>query len=160
MLCICNKKSIKVFLTRINPGTTQSGTHGSMNTIINVNPDTTLSVSILVPYRYGWRGIRAIQFSNTLPLMSIRTWLYLYQYLFALVMVDEAKELFSLVILYYQWESGHDFICIDSESISFFQENDSRDSCLLTNKNYSHTVIKAKSNSNWRVFRYLCCRLS
>jgi len=56
---------------------------------INVNPGTTLSVLILVPSRYGWRGIRAIQFSNTLLSMSIWT-SYLYPYSFIHLMVDEA----------------------------------------------------------------------
>jgi len=58
--------SIKVFQNRINPSTTQSGTHGATNTTVNVNLDTTLWVPILVPSRYGKRGIRAIQFNNTL----------------------------------------------------------------------------------------------
>ena len=43
------------------------------NFTINVNPDSTLSVLMLVPSRYGWRGIRVIQFSNTLLSMSIWT---------------------------------------------------------------------------------------
>ena len=64
--------SIKVFQIHINPGTTQSGTHSSTNTTININPDTTLSVPILDPSRYGRQGIRAIQFTNTLLSMSIR----------------------------------------------------------------------------------------
>ena len=64
-----------------------------MNTTINVNPDTTLWVAILVSSR--------------------------------LVILYEEKELFSLVILYYQCQSGHNSICFDSQSISIFQERDS-----------------------------------
>jgi len=61
-----------------------------MNTTINVNPDTTLWVAILVSC-YTLRSKRA----------------------------------FSLVILYYQCQSGHNSICFDSQSISIFQESDS-----------------------------------
>ena len=82
--------SIKVFQIHINPGTTQSGTHSSVNTTINVNPDMTFSVPILVPSRYGRQGIRANQFSNTSLSMSIWTQLYMYRYSFPLFMIDEA----------------------------------------------------------------------
>ena len=35
------------------------------------------------------------------------------------------EEQFSSVILYYQCKSGHDFICMDSQSSSIIQESDS-----------------------------------
>ena len=44
----------------------------------------------LNPSCYDLRGIRAIQFNSTKLSMSIRTQLYLYQYLFPLVMIYEA----------------------------------------------------------------------
>ena len=41
------------------------------------------------------------------------------------LLTDDAEEQFSSVILYYQCKSGHDFICMDSQSSSIFQESDS-----------------------------------
>ena len=53
--------SIKVFETRFNPGTNQSGTHGSMNTKVNINPDMT---------QFVLTGICLARY-NSIPLVMI-----------------------------------------------------------------------------------------
>ena len=92
---------------------------------INVNPDTTLSVSMLIPSRYGWRVIRAIQCSNMVSIWALNALFYV-QYL-CFKILDTA---FSVSILYYSYQSwtrlylyqyftihinpGHGFICINT----------------------------------------------
>ena len=43
----------------------------------------------------------------------------------SLSLIQEANELFRSIILYYQCQSGHDFISFNSQSIYIFQESDS-----------------------------------
>ena len=75
---------------------------------ININPDTTLSVSILYFQCQSGHNFICI---NTLLSISTRTRLYLYQYFTFNINPDTTL---SVSILYFQYQPGHNFICINT----------------------------------------------
>ena len=138
------------------------------NTLAKINPDTAQSVfsgtdpadktrsrtqgshKYCSQYQSGYISVCIDACSLLLWLTRQKSYLFLFIYLFIIL----------FLILYFQCQSRHDFICIDSQSSSIFQESDSRHFLFANQEEFFSHRNQSRVYSNWSVFGYLCYRFS